>query len=176
MGNKKNQRNHRHEFVHKKPPEKYHQPLQSPRRQNIHMEGSRIINLHKLKHHINQLTIHSAQCRGTMTLHGETRYGLASILNTTCNKCNCNLSLETSSKVQGPKGYSRWEANLTAVWGQMCTGGGYANLKNTMCVSGIPMMDKKAFINTEQDIGEWWRLRLHDTMVDTGKETCRRKR
>ena len=32
------------------------------------MEGSRIINLHKLKHHINQLTIHSAQCRGTMTL------------------------------------------------------------------------------------------------------------
>ena len=105
-----------------------------------------------------------------MTLHGETRYGLASILNTTCNKCNCNLSLETFSKVQGPKGYSRWEANLTAVWGQMCTGGGYANLKNTMCVSGIPVMDKKAFIHTEQDIGEWWHLRLHDTMVDAGKE------
>ena len=76
--NENQRNNHRHVFVHKKPPEKYHQPLQSPKRQNIHMEGSRIINLHKLKHHLNQSTIHSAQCRGAMTLHAETRYGLAS--------------------------------------------------------------------------------------------------
>ena len=42
----------------------------------------------------------------------------------------------------GTKGYSLWECNLAAVWGQLATGGGLAPLRESMSVLGVPVMTK----------------------------------
>ena len=67
----------------------------------------------------------------------------------------------------------RWESNLAAVWGQMTTGGGHTSLSNTMSVLGIPVMAKGSFTPTQNDIGEWWRKKLHESMIEAGKEEKR---
>ena len=73
--------------------------------------GCRIMNLDKLK-----------QCTDELSLKGETRFGLASILTSQCSKCTHNITLESSPKVNGPNKYTRWECNLAAVWSQVITG------------------------------------------------------
>ena len=72
--------------------------------------------------------------------------------------------------MNGPKGNSRWECNLAAVWGQMSTGGGHSHLHETMGVLGVPVMPAKNFINTKRDIGGWWQKQLQEVMVKAGKE------
>ena len=141
--------------------------------ETVRIEGSRIINIDKLKQYMNDLTIHAAQCGGAFTLAGETREGLASILAGRCSVCNHTISLETSPKVKGPKQYRRWECNLAAVWGQMVTGGGHSHLEETMSVLGVPVMSKKSFINTERDIGGWWKQMLEKSMIEAGEEEKR---
>ena len=47
------------------------------------------------------------------------------------------------------------ECNIAAVWGQMATGGGHSQLKETMSVLGVPVMTKSAFVHSERSIGEW---------------------
>ena len=94
---------------------------------SLPVEGSRIVNLHKLEQYINQLNAH-ANCKGEIKVTGELLQGLASVLYTECTSCGFKILLETSEKVQGPRKYLHWEANLTPVWGQMATGGGHAKL------------------------------------------------
>ena len=103
-------------------------------------------------------------------LQGEVRNGLASVFSSCCMECGEEIVLESCPKVRGPKGYSRWECNLSAVWGQMVTGGGYSQLEESMSVLGVPVMTKASFISTERDIGEWWRTELVKTMKAAGKE------
>ena len=136
MGNQKNRRNHgnshRHVFVHRKPPQKYTKSIQAstvaqpPHTPTVTIEGSRVINVMKLQQYINELTVHSTQCGGSVVLTGEARDGLASIMSSHCSTCNHTITLETAQKVKGPRGYRRWECNLAAVWGQMVTGGGHS--------------------------------------------------
>ncbi len=64
----------------------------------------------------------------------------------------------------------RWEPNVTAVWGQMSTGGGHSQLEETMSVLGVPVMTKASFIDTERCIGEMWTQELSDSMIKAGKE------
>ena len=179
MGSKKNKNNnYRHVYARRKPPQDYNnmrrkinKSLSKISVQGLH--GSRIINIDKLKDYISVITQHSARCRGQVTLIGEKRDGLASILNSKCDKCDHEISFSTSRKVPGPRGMNRWESNLAAVWGQMATGGGHATLSNTMSVLGIPVMAKGSFSPTETDIGEWWRDKLTESMVEAGKEEKR---
>lgn len=128
---------------------------------NIVIEGSQIINMHKLQQYINQLSIHAAKYGHAITLTGETREGLASIVSSHCTKCGYMIQLESSSKVIGPRGYKRWECNLAAVWGQMTQGGGRTSLRDSMSTLGVPTMTKKSFIQTERDIGEKTGKLLH---------------
>ena len=138
--------------------------------ERVTIEGSRIINIDKLKQYMKDLTIHAAQCGGAFTLAGETREGLASILAGKCSVCKHTISLKTSPKVKGPKRYRRWECNLAAVWGQMVVGGGHSHLEEAMSVLGVPVMTKKSFINTERDIGCWWKEMLEKSMIEAGEE------
>ena len=64
----------------------------------------------------------------------------------------------------------RWECNLTAVWGQMSTGGGHSQLEEAMSVVGVPVMTKKSFISTERDIGASWKKELSESMAKAGME------
>ena len=180
MANKKNKNNrrnntHKYVYVKRKPPrgkskEQQHntdeqqsdntqeQQTDSEDEEVAGLEGSRVINLEKLQQYTDDLIAHSALCEGSITLSGETRDGLASILSGHCSSCQHTITFQTSKKVKGPKGYRRWECNLAAVWGQMSTGGGHSQLEESMSVVGIPVMTKKSFIHTERDIGELWKL------------------
>ncbi len=72
--------------------------------------------------------------------------------------------------MNGPRGYSRWECNLAAVWGQMATGGGHSQLEETMSIVGVPVMTSASFIRTERDIGELWKRELRESMDEAGRE------
>lgn len=138
------------------------------------VDGSRIINMDKLQQYIDTLSQHSAKCGGSITLVGEKKDGLASILSSSCIKCGYIIQLETSKKVKGPRGCLRWECNLAAVWGNMASGSGHTHLRDTMSVLGVPVMSKQSFTKTERSIGEWWQQHLEESMLEAGKEEKQR--
>ena len=129
-----------------------------------------MINLERLQQFADDLTEHSTSCDGSMILNRENRAGLASILKGDCSNCEHTVSLTTSKKVKGPRGYNRWECNLAAVWGQMATGTGHNQMEETMGVMGVPVMTKASFISTERDIGECWKQMLLSSMAEAGRE------
>jgi hypothetical protein len=137
------------------------------------LKGSRIINIEQLLQYSSQLTAHASRCNGSIMLSGETRDGLASIFTGHCSTCDHTITFPTSQKVKGPRGYVRWECNLAAVWGQMAIGGGHSQLEEMMSVMGVPVMRRTTFINTERDIGEQWKQRLQESMLEAGKEEKR---
>ena len=111
--------------------------------------------MQKLQEYVTSLATHAAKCSGNVILVGEKRDGLFSIISTRCSVCTHTIILETSKKVKGQRGYSRWDCNHAAIWGQMCTGGGHSKLRETMAVLGVPVMSPRQFISTERDIGMW---------------------
>ena len=129
--------------------------------------------MHRLQQYMHDLNEHATKCEGPVVLTGEVREGLASIMSSRCSTCSHTITLETADKVKGPRGYSRWECNLAAVWGQMATGGGHSQLKETMSVLGVPVMTKATFIQSERSIGEWWRKELEQSMLEAGREEKR---
>ena len=173
MGNKKNKTNdHRRVYKKKKNPLKYtkRSQLASRKSHSPLPKGSRIVNLDKLREYSADLSAHSVHCNGKVTLTGERRQGLASILSGHCSTCDIKIVLETSRKVKGPRGHPQWECNLAAVWGEMVTGGGHTRLEESLGVLGVPVMTKPRFISTERAIGEQWRKVLTESMVEAGKE------
>lgn len=98
-------------FVHRKPPQIYTKKTQAstvvqpPHILTVTIEGSRVINVMKLQQYINELTVHSTQCGGSIVLTSEARDGLALILSSHCPTCNHTITLETAQKVKGPRGY-----------------------------------------------------------------------
>ena len=129
--------------------------------------------MHRLQTYMHELNEHPTHCKGSVVLAGEVREGLASILSCHCSTCGYTITLETAKKVRGPRGYSRWECNLAAVWGQMVTGGGHSHLAETMSVLGVPVMTKSSFIQSERGIGEWWQKELEASMAEAGREEKR---
>ena len=105
-----------------------------------------------------------------MTLVEQERDGLASVLLGECSHCDELIAFETSAKIKGPRGYSRWETNLASVWGQMATGGGHTQLEETMSIIGVPVMSKTSFVTTERQIGEFWKDELDKFIVEAGAE------
>ena len=117
------------------------------------------------------LTQHSTSCEGSIILNQENRAGLASTIKGDCSNCEHAITLGTSKKVKGPRGYNRWECNLAAVWGQMATGTSHHQLEETMSVMGVPvMMTKATFLSIERDIGECWKQILLSSMAEAGQE------
>ena len=149
-------------------------PTQESSKPYVVIEGARIVNISQLEKYTSDITIHVAQCAvntmGKIVLFGEKRDGLSSIISTECSACGYIIKLETSRKVKCAGGHSRWECNLAAIWGQMSTGGGHSTLTESMGMVGVPVMTKRSFMATERTIGEWWRERLHQSMIDAGKQ------
>ena len=124
MGNIKHLHRYRHPYVRKTLPEKVNESDLAANPTHCDINGSRIINMHKLLECFDELNAHSARCSGSIFLEMETRYGLASILSSRCSTCGHAITLQSSEKVIGPNGVLRWEINLDAIWGQMFTGTG----------------------------------------------------
>ena len=118
--------------------------------------------MHRLQPYMHDLNEHATKCEG-----------LASIMSSRCSTCSHTITLETADKVKDPRGYSRSECNLAAVWGQMATGGGHSQLKETMSVLGVTVMTKATFIQSERSIGAWWRKELEQSMLEAGREEKR---
>ena len=135
-------------------------------------DGSRIVNISQLEKYLDELTHHVSQCdnAGKVMLTAEKKDGLASVISTQCSSCGFKINLQTSRKVCCVTGYSGWEVNIAAVWGQMTTGGGHSTLTESMAYLDVPVMAKKSFITTERTIGEWWRERLQQSMVEAGRQ------
>ena len=70
-------------------------------------QGSRIVDVDKLQQYTDDITEHAAQCAGSIELNREGRKGLASTFTGECSTCQHTISLETSKKVKGPRGYNR---------------------------------------------------------------------
>ena len=145
-------------------------------------DGARIINLDMLETYLNDFTKHILTCskakeienkKERIKIQGETRQGLASILNVKCIGCGETIDLTTSKKILGPKQTKRWECNLASVWGQMASGGGHSTLREEMAVLGVPIMTEKSFIHIERDIGTWWEQELNKSMKQAGEEERR---
>lgn len=137
MGNQRNKTNkfyntHRHLFKRRRAPNA--NKKSSEVKKGNEMKGSRIMNVKKLREYTEQVSAHSSKCTGSMVLQEESRDGFASIFKAHCNKCEKIITLSTSEKVKGQHGYSRWESNLAAVWGQMSTGQGHSQLQKSMSI------------------------------------------
>ena len=143
--------------------------------------GSRIINLNKLKKYQQVVTRHAATCQpcadntlsrnDAIILTGEhNNNGLCSVLTSHCVGCHTDFKFSTSPRVKGMSGGRYWECNLAAVWGQMATGGGHAPLTELMAVLGIPSLTKKGFMTIEKRIGQWWWDLFEESMKQAGDE------
>lgn len=83
------------------------------------------------------------------------------------------IAFPTSSRVGGQACGTRWECNLTAVWGQMTTGGGHSSLTDSLSVLGVPTMGKKAFVATEKILGRCWKETMEQSMLKAAEEEKR---
>ena len=123
---------------------------------------------------VSDISAHSQSCEGNVSFVGETyRSGLASILSANCSHCRLEIAFPTSTKIAGVGSGKRWECNVAAVWGQMCSGGGPAHLKETASVLGIPTMTKKSFVATESAIDKCWWQSLDESMKEAAEEEKR---
>ena len=147
----------------------------------LYHNDSRIINLNKLKKHLQVVTQHAATCQAcadnalsgnnAIILTGEqNNNGLCSVLTSHCAGCHTDFKFSTSSRIKGMSGGRYWECNLAAVWGQMVTGGGHAPLTESMAVLGVPSLTKKAFMTIEKRIGQWWWALFEESMQQAGAE------
>ena len=175
MGSKKNKGN---PHISRGKYKKHKQPICRLKQQDSEVqsiEGSRIINMEKLKSFVSDVSTHSKSCQlGTISLIGETyRGGLASVLSARCSGCRAEIAFPTSSRVASLSGTKRWESNLAAVWGEMVTGGGHAPLAEAMSVLGVPVMTKKSFIAIEKEIGKKWWMSLEESMRAAAEEEKR---
>ena len=109
MKNKRNAMNsrknsHSHVFRKRRKPkgvngkEKQHTTDDDNNKQNVSVNGSRIINIDKQQQYTTDLAIHSTRCEGSIKLIGEQRNGLASILMGHCSTCQHTIRLETSKR------------------------------------------------------------------------------
>ena len=64
------------------------------------------MNVDKLQEYTDKVNEHATHYDGSIALI-ESRDGLASVLTGECSNCQHTLTLETSKKVRGPRGYNR---------------------------------------------------------------------
>ena len=139
---------------------------------NIHLAGSRIISLEKLHDAIFTISKHSISCLSPVELIGEVqRNGLCSTL---LAKFSKEIMFKTCKivKLKEPNGTVRstYQSNVTAVMGQMSTGGGCNNLEELLCAIGIPSMTKPTFIKIERPLGSAFEIYLGELMLQAGQE------
>ena len=89
--------NHRHMYRKKQQPYKYKKSQPTATVPN----GARII---KFQQYTDNISAHATHCEGAITLTGESKQGLASILRAYCSICNQTIIFEVSSKVKGLHG------------------------------------------------------------------------
>ena len=140
---------------------------------NLHLEGSQIISLHKLRDAIRAITQHSAACKSPVELIGEVkRNGLSTTLLARCDKYSEEFLFTSCNKIdlKTPDGTIRstYHSNVAAVMGQMLTGGGCISLEEFLCTIGVPSISKPTFIEIERLLGLSFDQYLGELMLQAG--------
>ena len=140
---------------------------------NLHLKGSRIISLHKLRDAIRTITQHSATCKSPVELIGEVkRNGLSTTLLARCDKCSEEFLFTSCNKIdlKKPDGTIRstYQSNVAAVMGQMSTAGGCNSLEELLCTIGVPSISKPTFIEIERLLGLSFDQYLGELLLQAG--------
>ena len=131
--------------------------------------GSIIINIDQLGQYINSITQHSTQCEGKVTLIGEKRYGLASVLTSKCIRCDYKLSFDTSNKVKDPIRHKSVGSQPRSCLGANDNWGKTHKSVQYYGCNGSSSNGKGNFIRTEISIGEWWRKKINESVIEAGR-------
>ena len=137
-------------------------------KQQIGLQGSRIVDMGNLASSVKEVTRHSAECGGQCIVDGEVMHaGLAAVLKISCDRCGEEFRLQTSEKVSTADG-KRWKVNVAAVLGQIATGGGTSALNTTLSIMGVPSMPKDMFTSTERLLEKNIHELLVSKMIEAG--------
>jgi len=118
----------------------------------------RILNLGQLSTHVQDISLHAAQCfeavalskkgEAPIQLMGVQRdQGLACILQSVCKGCKQTFTIRSSPMTHTPQG-KHFDINVRAVWGEAAAGGGATKLSERLTTMGMPGMSGKNKIQT----------------------------
>lgn len=131
---------------------------------------SRVMDISNLATMVEEVSSHSASCRGACKMDGELQHaGLAVVIRLACEKCAKQFRLHLSKQVDTADG-KRWLVNLAAVLGQLATGGGTSALSRMLLCMGIPDMPKSIFTATERLLGKNMAQLLELSIAEAGEE------
>ena len=134
---------------------------------NTSTPGSTIVDMHNIAEGVSTISTHSASCGGSCILEDiKRRAGLAVTLIIKCNKCQQQFEINSSNKVKNHKGM--WHVNVAAVLGQVITGGGCAQLNNSLAPMNVHGTSKRVFTRTEQLLHVELKDILSGRMVEAG--------
>ena len=116
------------------------------------------------------MTENAALCSVSVVFLGESsRYVLASVLVTQCQKCHSIFRCYTSTKLTYSNN-THYTSNVQAVLGQIATGGGAEHLKEQLACVQVPALTKVTFILLERTLGRVFEQVVEDNLLTAGKE------
>ena len=116
------------------------------------------------------MTEHAALCSASVVFLGESsRYGLASVLVSQCQKCHSIFRCYTSTKLTHSNN-THYTTNVQAVLGQIATGGGAEHLEEQLACVQVPALTKVSFILLERTLGRVFEQVVEDNLLTAGKE------
>ena len=116
------------------------------------------------------MTKHAALCSASVVLLGESsRYGLASVLVSQCQKCHSIFCCYTSTKLTYSNN-THYTSNIQAVLGQIATGGGAKHLEEQLACVQVSALTKVSFILLECTLGRVFEQVVEDNLLAAGKE------
>ena len=154
-------------------------PTTTNSNETLCLNGSRIINLEKLKEHLQVVSQHAATCQAcadnelsgndAIILTGEkNKNGLCSVL------LAVQAAIQTYISPHHQNQRHQWWSILGMQPGCSMGTDGYGRricpLMESMAVLGVPSLTKKAFITIEKHIGQWWWTLFEDSMKQAGNK------
>ena len=97
------------------------------------------------------------------------RYGLASVLVSQCQKYYSIFRYYTSTKLTYSNN-THYTSNVQAVLGQIVTGGGAEHLEEQLACVQVPALTKVSFILLERTLGRVFEQVVEDNLLAAGKE------
>jgi hypothetical protein len=149
----------------------------------VKLEGFRLVKTDMLQNMLSVTARHVAECEAVqeklkckiietpILLMNETRtQGLASEIRGQCQGCDQAYVFRTSPLINTSESGKRFEVNVRAVWGTMVSGGGRAQLNETMCTLGLSGLSQPTFSAIEHEIGSLWGSVIEEDMLAAGRE------
>ena len=123
----------------------------------FNLKGNRIVNLAHFGKEFDRVMYHRNHCPFSSNAKMDReirRDGLVAVSSFECLECGVCINAETQPTSEKIKGTKQHCINVAAVWGSMSTGGGYANLHESLSVLEVPIMQENVYAKAPNFIGE----------------------